>query len=259
MPITSPAPPDLTPVVALRGVSKTYPTPSGPFPALRHLDLEVHRGELVAIVGKSGSGKSTLLNLLGGIDRATTGTVTVAGTELGALGEGELAAWRGRTIGIVFQAFQLLPTLTAAENVMLPMDFLGKRPARQRRARALELLAEVGIVEQADKLPGTLSAGQQQRAAIARARANDPALLLADEPTGNLDSATADAILGLFLGLVAAGTTVVMVTHERDLGHVATRTVTLADGAVVPSTPACSVAADASVAPVVAAREARHG
>jgi putative ABC transport system ATP-binding protein len=232
-------------LVSLRGVSKTYPTPSGPFAALRDIDLEVQPAEFVAVIGKSGSGKSTLLNLLSGIDRATAGEVIVAATRVHALDEGRLAAWRGRAIGIVFQSFQLLPTLTAAENVMLPMDFLGERPPRERRARALALLADVGIADQADKLPSALSSGQQQRAALARALANDPPLLLADEPTGNLDSATADAVLALFADLVARGKTVVMVTHERDVSRFASRTIALADGVVI--------ASDRS-----AHREARH-
>jgi putative ABC transport system ATP-binding protein len=232
MPSADPAPAD---VVAIRGVTKTYPTPSGPFPALRGVDLTIGRGEFAAIVGRSGSGKSTLLNLLGGIDRPTGGALTVAGTRLDGLDEDRLAAWRGRAVGIVFQACLLLPTLTVVENVMLPMDFLGARPPRARRAAALARLAEVGIAEQADKLPAALSGGQQQRAAIARALANDPPLLLADEPTGNLDAATADAVLALFLGLADGGTTVVMVTHERDVRAIATRTITLVDGAVATS------------------------
>jgi putative ABC transport system ATP-binding protein len=232
MPSSSSPVPDAA-LVTLRGVSKRYATPAGPFTALRDVDLEVTAGEFVAVIGKSGSGKSTLLNLLSGIDRATAGEVVVAGTPVHALDERRLATWRGRAVGIVFQSFQLLPTLTAAENVILPMDFLGDRPARDRRARALALLAQVGIADQADKLPGALSNGQQQRAAIARALANDPPLVLADEPTGNLDSATADAVLALFAALVAAGKTVVMVTHERDVSRFARRTIALADGAVV--------------------------
>ena len=160
--------------------------------------LTVAAGEFVAVVGRSGSGKTTLLNLLAGIDRPTSGTVRVAGADLGTLSESGLAAWRGRNIGLVFQFFQLLPTLTVAENVMLPMDFAKTIPAGQRRDRALQLLDRVGVADQADKLPATLSGGQQQRAAIARALANDPPLLLADEPTGNLDSATAAAVLELF-------------------------------------------------------------
>jgi putative ABC transport system ATP-binding protein len=217
-------------VITLQQLTKTYPTPAGPFPALRELDLEIHAGEFVTIVGRSGSGKSTLLNMLGGIDRPTSGRITVAGTELQAMGPDALATWRGRQVGIVFQFFQLLPTLTAAENIMLPMDFSGALPANQRRRRALELLEKVEVADQADKLPNALSGGQQQRVAIARALANDPPLILADEPTGNLDSETGAAVLRLFGELAAAGKTVVMVTHERDAGARVNRIVSLADG-----------------------------
>jgi len=177
----------------------------------------------------------TLIGLLGGIDRASSGEVVVAGTPVHQLSERALTTWRGRTVGIVFQFFQLLPTLTAAENVMLPMDFVGSFPARQRRARARALLDRLGVADQADKLPSTLSGGQQQRVAVARALANDPALLLADEPTGNLDSRTAASMLDLLRGLVADGQTIVMVTHERGALDVVTRVIELADGRVVPA------------------------
>ncbi|MDQ3629642.1 MAG: ABC transporter ATP-binding protein [Actinomycetota bacterium] len=201
--------------------------------AIERLDLEVAAGEFVGIVGRSGSGKTTLLNLLAGIDRATSGTVTVADADLGRLSESGLAAWRGHNVGLVFQFFQLLPTLTVVENVMLPMDFVGKVPSADRRTRAEDLLERVGIGDQADKLPSTLSGGQQQRAAIARALANDPPLLLADEPTGNLDSATADDVLGLFAEMNAEGRTIVVVTHERDIRSLVEREITLADGRIV--------------------------
>jgi putative ABC transport system ATP-binding protein len=219
-------------VVDVRQVSKAYLTPGGRYPALRDVDLAVRSGEFVAVVGRSGSGKTTLLNLLAGIDRPTGGEVLVAGTPVHTVPESRLAGWRGRAIGLVFQFFQLLPTLTVAENVMLPMDLCATVPARARRAAALELLERVGIAEQADKLPAALSGGQQQRAAIARALANDPPVLLADEPTGNLDSATAEAVLELFAGLARAGKAVVVVTHERDLTGYADRQVTLGDGRV---------------------------
>ena len=219
-------------MITLRSVAKTFETPAGSFAALRGIDLDVRAGEFVAVVGKSGSGKSTLLNLVAGIDRPSAGSVTVAGTSLADLSHDRLAAWRGRTVGVVFQFFQLLPTLTAIENVMLPMDFCATYPARERRPRALELLERVEIADQADKLPSTLSGGQQQRVAIARALANDPPLLVADEPTGNLDSATGAEIFRLFARLVAEGRTIVVVTHERDTVSGAGRTVTLADGCV---------------------------
>jgi putative ABC transport system ATP-binding protein len=221
------------PTIAVRGVSKVYP---GGYAALADIDLEVAGGEFVTVVGRSGSGKTTLLNLLAGIDRPTAGEITIAGTGVHALRGSTLAAFRGRTIGLVFQFFQLLPTLTVAENVMLPMDFCATVASRQRRPRALELLSRMGIVDQADKLPAALSGGQQQRAAIARALANDPPVLLADEPTGNLDSGTSERVLELFTRLVTEGRTVVMVTHERDVSRYATRQVTLVDGRIAGDT-----------------------
>ena len=220
-------------VIALRGVGKSYATPAGTFEALDAIDLTITRGEFVAVVGQSGSGKSTLLNLLGGIDRPTRGDITVDGRVLQGLSERALSVWRGSSVGIVFQFFQLLPTLTAAENVMLPMDFANRWSARERRARALALLERLGVVDQADKLPAALSGGQQQRVAVARALANGPAILLADEPTGNLDSRTAQSLLDVLAELVRDGQTVVMVTHERGAISHATRIVTLADGRIV--------------------------
>ena len=220
-------------MISLQHVGKTYETPAGSFPALRNLDLEIGGGNLVAVIGKSGSGKSTLLNLLGGIDRPTTGTVVIRDTSIGTLNENQLASWRGRNIGFVFQFFQLLPTLTSAENVMLPMDFCATYPVGERRQRALELLARVGVADQGDKLPSSLSGGQQQRVAIARALANHPPVVLADEPTGNLDSATAREVLDLFRSMANEGTTVVIATHDRDIARVMDRTIELADGQLV--------------------------
>jgi putative ABC transport system ATP-binding protein len=221
------------PVIELQAASKDYPVAGTSFTALHPTDLVVHRGEFVTVVGRSGSGKTTLLNLLAGIDRPTTGTVAVAGRRVDQLSGSALAAWRGRSIGLVFQFFQLLPTLTVVENVMLPLDFCAVGRPRERRARALHLLERVGIADQAGKLPSALSGGQQQRAAIARALANDAPVLLADEPTGNLDSTTSEQVLELFAALVAEGRTVVMVTHERDTARHATRQIRLLDGAVV--------------------------
>jgi putative ABC transport system ATP-binding protein len=197
------------------------------------VSLEIGAGEFVAISGKSGSGKSTLLNMAGGIDRPSSGSVTIGGTSIQGMSESDLAEWRGRNIGFVFQFFQLLPTLTAVENVMLPMDFRKVIPVRKRRSRALELLDSVGVADQAGKLPATLSGGQQQRVAIARALANDPPVILADEPTGNLDSQTGAAILSLFGKLAGDGRTVIIVTHEHDLAGLIDRSVELADGMVV--------------------------
>ena len=220
-------------IIALRNVSKSFPTPAGPFFALRDVSLDINEGDLTVVVGASGSGKSTLLALLAGIDRATSGEVHVGGTAVHALSERALSAWRGRSVGVVFQFFQLLPTLTVLENVMLPMDFCGRYASRERPPRARALLDRLGVGDQAGKLPQQLSGGQQQRVAIARALANEPAVLLADEPTGNLDSRNAEATLELFAGLAASGQTVVMVTHERGASRHASRVITLADGAVV--------------------------
>ncbi len=219
-------------MISIRALTRSFTTPAGRFEALRGIDFDVSVGEFVAVVGRSGSGKSTLLNLVAGLDQPTSGSITVAGRGLQGLTHDQLAAWRGRHVGIVFQFFQLLPTLSVAENVMLPMDFSGTVPVRERAQRAEALLARVGVADQADKLPATLSGGQQQRVAIARALANDPPLLLADEPTGNLDSATSAEIFQLFGSLAAAGKTVVVVTHERDALTGVHRTVTLADGAL---------------------------
>jgi putative ABC transport system ATP-binding protein len=235
-----------TPIVSVTAAVKTFRAGPTEFQALRGVDLFARPGEFVAIVGRSGSGKSTLLNLVAGIDRPTSGRVEVAGTVLGDLDENRLAAWRGRTVGVVFQFFQLLPTLTVAENVMLPMELCRTVPGPQRRTRALELLDRVGVAALADKLPSTLSGGEQQRSAIARALANDPPVLVADEPTGNLDAETGDAVLDLISGLAAAGTCVLMVTHERDLARWVQRTDTLADGHVVAAGSATSAAAAVS-------------
>ena len=219
-------------MISLHQVNKQYETPAGAFSALRDVDVQIRAGEFVGVVGKSGSGKSTLLNVIAGIDRPSSGTVSVAGTTIHALSENKLAIWRGRNVGFVFQFFQLLPTLTAVENVMLPMDFCKTVPARERRQRALVLLERVGVAPHADKLPTTLSGGEQQRVAIARALANEPPLVIADEPTGNLDSITARGILDLFRQLANQGVTVVIATHEPDIVRISDRKIEIADGRV---------------------------
>ena len=223
-------------IIDLHQVTKTYEGPAGAFTALKGIDLQVRPGEFIAVVGRSGSGKTTLLNLLAGIDRLTSGEITIAGMRMNSLSESRLAEWRGRNVGLVFQFFQLLPTLTVAENIQLPMDFVKNIPTAKRRSRSLELLDRVGIQDQADKLPAMLSGGQQQRAAIARALANDPPILLADEPTGNLDSMTGTSVLKLFAELNADGRTIIMVTHERDAQLFTARQVTLVDGLVASGT-----------------------
>ncbi len=220
-------------LVDLRQVTKVYSGAAGEFVALKGVDLAVRPGEFVAIVGKSGSGKSTLLNVLTGIDRPTTGEVWVDGAAVHTLNEEQLALWRGRSVGVIFQFFQLLPTLTAVENVLLPMDYAAILPRAQRPERAMQLLERVGMADVAHALPSTLSGGQQQSVAIARALANDPPIITADEPTGNLDSKTADMVLRLFEELVEGGKTVLMVTHDDDLAARAQRIIVLADGLIV--------------------------
>jgi ABC-type lipoprotein export system ATPase subunit len=220
-------------LIECRRLVKTYHTAAGDFPALKEIDLQVDDGEFVAVIGKSGSGKSTLVNMITGIDRPTAGKVLVGDTSIGTLKEGKLAQWRGRNIGVIFQFFQLLPTLTVVENVMLPMDFCHLYSRRERRERAMHLLEQVDVAEHAHKLPSAVSGGQQQRVAIARALANDPPILAADEPTGNLDSKTAESVFRLFESQVEQGKTILMVTHDRDLSKRATRTVMLSDGEII--------------------------
>lgn len=223
-------------LIDLRQVVKSFATAAGEFTALRGVNLQVNPGEFVAVVGKSGSGKSTLTNMITGIDRPTSGEVWINGVPVHTLRENQIASWRGRTIGVVFQFFQLLPTLTVLENVMLPMDFCNMYTPSERRRRGLHLLEQVDLADQANKLPTAISGGQQQRAAIARAMANDPPIIIADEPTGNLDSRTADSVFELFSQLVTSGKTILMVTHDDDLAHRVTRTVTIADGEIVADT-----------------------
>jgi len=220
-------------LIELRSVVKNYKTAAGDFTALKGIDLDMKAGEFVSVIGKSGSGKSTLLNMITGIDRPSGGEVIVNNTPVHELSENQMALWRGRNLGIVFQFFQLLPTISVIENVMLPMDFCNTFPMRKREKRALELLEMVGLAEHAYKLPTALSGGQQQRVAIARALANDPPIIIADEPTGNLDSKTADSIFQLFKNLVAQGKTIIIVTHDSGLAKRAERTALIADGEIV--------------------------
>jgi putative ABC transport system ATP-binding protein len=219
--------------IELTQVVKTFQTAGNAYTALKGIDLKIDHGEFVAIVGKSGSGKSTLINMITGIDTPTSGSVTVGGVDVTRMRRSHLAQWRGRNLGIIFQFFQLLPTLTLLENVMLPMDFCNMYSSKERRSRGLALLEQVGMAEHAHKMPGMVSGGQQQRVAIARSLANDPPIIVADEPTGSLDSKTADAIFRLFERLVESGKTVVMVTHDNDLAKKVRRSVIVADGEIV--------------------------
>jgi putative ABC transport system ATP-binding protein len=221
------------PLVEMRGVEKLYRNGKLEYAALKGIDLVIGPGEMVAVVGPSGSGKTTILNMITGIDRQTAGQVSVAGSELGSMTEERLARWRGQTVGIVFQFFQLLPTLTALENAALPMDFIRRWKPKERWERARHNLEAVGLGEKCDHLPYELSGGEQQRVAIARALACDPKLVVGDEPTGNLDSDTGAAMLDLLAGLNAAGTTVLYVTHDMSLASRARRIVTIKDGRVV--------------------------
>ena len=220
-------------LVHLREVVKTYRSSAGTFTALKGIDLLVESGAFVSIIGKSGSGKSTLINVITGIDRPTSGEVIVDDIRVHTLNEGQIAVWRGRSIGVIFQFFQLLPTLTAVENILLAMDYGGGYPAAQRPEHAMYLLELVGLADQAHRLPNSLSGGQQQCVAIARALANDPVLLAADEPTGNLDSKSAEMVFHLFENLAQAGKTILMVTHDTELAARAQRTIKLADGRIV--------------------------
>ncbi len=222
-------------IITVDKITKTYRSGTAEVKALRNVSLAIPSGSLASVTGRSGSGKSTLLNILTGIDRPTTGVVRIDGAFPASMPENELAVWRGRTIGIVFQFFQLLPTLSVVENVVLPMDFCNTWPAAERQDRALALLERVGIGDQARKFPSSLSGGQQQRAAIARALANDPPILVADEPTGNLDSKTARSIFTQFQELAAAGKTIVVVTHETEFDDVFDLQFELEDGLIVRS------------------------
>lgn len=219
-------------VISLQSVEKVYKTKAGPLKVLKGVNLEIREGEFVAIVGPSGSGKSTLINMITGIDRPTSGEVFVAGQRLTNLSENQVAKWRGRTVGVVFQFFQLLPTLTVLENVMMPMHYTGTFRGK-RKERAMELLEMVDLPDVAHKYPSQISGGQQQRAAIARALANNPKVLVGDEPTGNLDAVSAGLVFAMFEDLVTQGTTIVMVTHDRDLAGQIPRVEEVRDGQLV--------------------------
>lgn len=220
------------PLISLEQVTKVYKTRAGEIHALRGVDLQIDAGEFVAIVGPSGSGKSTMINMITGIDRPTTGEVYVADQRLTNMSENAVAKWRGRNVGVVFQFFQLLPTITVLENVMLPMHYCGTYSG-ERETRAMELLDLVNIPDVADKYPSQISGGQQQRAAIARALANDPKVIVGDEPTGNLDTLSAGLVFALFEELVSQGKTIVMVTHDKDLAGQVPRVEEVRDGQLI--------------------------
>ncbi|MGC1376529.1 MAG: ABC transporter ATP-binding protein [Anaerolineales bacterium] len=234
-----------TPLIELRDVVKVYASEAGEFSALRGINAQVYPGEFLGVIGKSGAGKSTLLNMISGVDHLTGGEVIVRSGQSGpasrevsvhTLSEDDMALWRGKTMGVIYQSFQLLPMLTLLDNIILPMDLCGAYHPRHSRERAMELLRLVELEEHANKLPAFISGGQQQRVAIARALANDPPVLIADEPTGSLDSVTADHIFSVFEALLARGKTIVMVTHDMGLMPRFTRHLLIADGEIVEDT-----------------------
>lgn len=222
-----------SPVIRMRGITKTFKSAAGEATVLKGIDLDILQGQFVSIVGRSGSGKSTLVNMITGIDRPTTGSVEVGNQLIHKMPESSMALWRGKNLGIVFQFFQLLPMLTLIENVMLPMDFCNIYAPASREPRALDLLRRVGLETQAHKLPGEVAGGQQQSAAVARALANDPPILIADEPTGNLDSHTAEQVMGIFKELAGQGKTILFVTHDRLLAQRTDRMLLISDGELV--------------------------
>ncbi len=224
---------DKQPIIQLREVVKDYPSPSGAFRALTNINLDVYQGEFLAVVGKSGSGKTTLINMISGVDKLTSGKVTIAGQQIHDLKEHDLAQWRGINLGIIYQSFFLLPGLNLIDNVMLPMDFCGHYQAGASKNKAIQLLTDVGLEKHLYKHPSEISGGQQQRVAIARALANDPSVILADEPTGRLDSKTAEHVFEIFSNLILQGKTIVMVTHDNSLIHKVKRTVSIQDGEMI--------------------------
>ncbi|MFN8456875.1 MAG: ABC transporter ATP-binding protein [Anaerolineae bacterium] len=220
-------------IIQIKDVVKSFKVGDGEVTILKGISFDVKNGEFVSIVGPSGNGKSTLLNMITGIDRPSAGQVVVTGREVHRMSENQLASWRGENVGIIFQFFQMLPALSLLQNVILPMDFAGKYSAKERRDRAMQLLDTVGLADQAEKLPSMVSGGQQQRAAIARALANDPPLIVADEPTGNLDSRTAGDVFELFTKLVEEeGKTMIMVTHDKELAKRVPRVVEITNGKI---------------------------
>ncbi len=239
-------------LLEVRDLVKAYSSPAGTVQALKGVSLQADSGEFVAIVGKSGSGKSTLMNMITGVDRPTSGTVFIGDTAMHTLSEQQLTVWRGKNVGIVYQAFLLIPTLTVLENVMLPMDVCNTYPPNAFRQRALYLLEQVEMTEHVNKLPAATSGGQQQRVAIARALVNDPPLLVADEPTGSLDSKTADMVIRIFEKLAAQGKTILMVTHDNELAQRAQRCITIADGLIVTGEPAAATVEPSKAGPLPA-------
>jgi len=233
-PKTAVSTPTTGPLINLRDVKKAYQTPAGDFYALKGVDLQIEKGEFVAMLGKSGAGKSTLINMMTGIDAPSGGEIMIGGQAVHRMSEAQITNWRGRNVGVIFQSFQLMPMLTCAQNVMLPMDFANRyKTPKERYERAAYLLEQVEIPEQADKLPSAVSGGQRQRVAIARALANDPDFLAADEPTGSLDSKTADAVFGVFEKLVDEGKTIFMATHDHELASRVSRVMHIADGKIM--------------------------
>ena len=223
------------PLIELRNVVKAYNSLAGSVTALQGIDLQVYRGEFLIVTGKSGSGKTTLVNMVTGLDRSTSGEIWIDGSPLHLFSSEKAARLRSQSIGVVFQSFELLPTLTVLQNVMLPMDFAKRYSLREQRQRAIGLLEQVDIADHAKKYPTALSGGQQQRLSIARALANDPAILVADEPTGSLDSGTATAVIDLFAHLAEQGRTILLVTHDKDVAKRGSRNITLADGRIIGS------------------------
>ncbi|MCX8128855.1 MAG: ABC transporter ATP-binding protein [Clostridia bacterium] len=220
-------------MINLKGIEKVYKTGYKDYSVLKNVSFDIKAGEFVIIMGKSGSGKSTLMNIITGVDKPTSGDVVINGIGINSYNEGKMAQWRGHNVGIIFQFFQLIPTLSVIENILLPMDLVKKIPAKERESKAVKLLTKVGLTEHAHKMPSALSGGEQQRVAIARALANDVPIIVADEPTGNLDSKNAEIIYDLFDKIKKEGKTVIMVTHEREIIKGATRKLVLRDGEVI--------------------------